>query len=111
MHVSSSEAQEVVGEGECQTGIGVLGGTDSEVATLADVMQIEETLPGNVQRADHVSRADPFASAGILVKLQTQSEKIVCPLLVPLRARSARFLLVYDLCNMYLYVCLRCSHV
>ena len=28
-----------------------------------DVLQIDDILLGNVQRADHVSRADPFALA------------------------------------------------
>ena len=43
MHVSSSEAQEVVAEGECQADTDILGGPDSEVAILTpDVMQIDD---------------------------------------------------------------------
>ena len=67
MHVSSPEAQEVVGEGECQADTDILGGTGSEAYNLTpDVMHIDDTHLGNVQRADHadhVSRADPLALA------------------------------------------------
>ena len=48
-HVSSSEAQEVVGEGECLAGTGTWRDTDSEVATLACNILIADTDMGDAQ--------------------------------------------------------------
>ena len=48
-HVSSSDAREVVGEGECPAGTGVWRDTDSEVATLACNILIADTDMGDAQ--------------------------------------------------------------
>ena len=93
MHVSSPEAQEVVGEGECQADTDISGNTSSEALMLTrDIMLTDDTLLGDAQRVDHtdyVSRADdPFALAfGSSYKRRLKT--CCCPLLAPPWARSA----------------------
>ena len=72
--------------GECQADTDILGGRGSEAYNLTpDVMHIEDTHLGNVQRADHtdhVSRADPFALAfGSSYKRRLTSCVVRCTLL------------------------------
>jgi len=98
MHVSSPEAQEVVGEGECQADTDISGIVSSESHMLTrDIMLTDDTLLGDTQRVDHtdyVSRADdPFALAfGSSYKRRLKSCVVRCSLLPGL---AAHFLLSY----------------
>ena len=92
MHASSPEAQEVVGEGECQAGTDILGSVGSEAHMLTrDIMLTDDTLLGDTQRVDHtdyVSRADdPFALAfGSSYKRRLKNGVVRCSLLPGLAA-------------------------
>ena len=85
----SSEAQEVVGEGECLAGTGTWRDTDSELATFAYNIRIAGTDFGVAQtRYESLpARLSTFGSS------ETAGGHIRCPLLASPLARSAIFCL------------------
>ena len=80
-HVFSSETQGIVGEGECQAGIGRSGETESEVDTLSCNILIDETLWGARMRADLKQSRKTNMSADMYLKTEQQAEISVAPLL------------------------------